>query len=144
MLTRFSDAYMRHRGGDELIDPMAAITSVLYVAMWSDVMELSTQIANTLEVTSIRYRFDAKVTDRCQINVDPMVFSIWECVKHRYQPHTSKTLNYLRFFQYLEIKYFSMFRTNISADKKPRWMLPRTYSPVKLNLVTWCMFSKTD
>ena len=105
MLTRFSDAYMRHRGGDELIDPMAAITTAPYVARWSDVMELSIQIANALEMTSIRYRFDAKMSDRCQINVDPMVFAIWECETQVPAPH-EEGFKLPTFFQCLEMKYF--------------------------------------
>ena len=36
-----------------------------------------TQIAKTLKSTSIRYRSDGKVSDRCLIDVDPMVFAIW-------------------------------------------------------------------
>ena len=35
------------------------------------------KIAKTLGSTSIRYRSDAKLSDRCVIDVDPMVFAIW-------------------------------------------------------------------
>ena len=35
------------------------------------------QIIKVLGSTSIRHRFDAKVSDRCLIHVNPMVFAIW-------------------------------------------------------------------
>ena len=36
-----------------------------------------TQITKTVGSISIRHRFDAKVWDRCIIDVDPMFFAIW-------------------------------------------------------------------
>ena len=36
------------------------------------------QIANTIRSTSIRHRSDAFASDRCQIDVDPMVLAIWK------------------------------------------------------------------
>ena len=38
----------------------------------------ATQIAKPFEATSIRHRFDAKVSDRCLMNFDSMVFVIWK------------------------------------------------------------------
>ena len=38
------------------------------------------QIAKTLESTSIRYQSDAKVSDQYLIDIDPGVFGIWDGV----------------------------------------------------------------
>ena len=50
-----------------------------YVNSWGktqiDDLAQDAQIAKAS--TSIRYRSDAKVSDQCLINVDPMVFAIW-------------------------------------------------------------------
>ena len=47
------------------------ILTQLYNASWP-------QIAKTLRSTSIRYRSDMKMSVRCLIDVDLMVFAIWE------------------------------------------------------------------
>ena len=56
------------------INTMAAITVTLTL---SD--SAATQITKTLGSTSIRYRSDAKVSDRCLIDVDPMISYVWAC-----------------------------------------------------------------
>ena len=48
------------------------------ISFLEDVTSLvSAQIIKTLWSISVRHRSDAKVSDRCLIDVDPMVFVIW-------------------------------------------------------------------
>ena len=44
---------------------------------WFSVLPALSHIKKIIESISIRHRSDAKVSDRCLIDVDPMVFFIW-------------------------------------------------------------------
>ena len=51
------------------------------IGTWTIYIYMIAQIAKIIGSTSIRYRSDAKVSDRCRIDGDPMVFAIWESTR---------------------------------------------------------------
>ena len=61
---------------ENAVSKMAIILSLLLSVYWLRLGD-ATQIAKTLELTSIRYQSYAKVSDRCLIDFDLRVHAIW-------------------------------------------------------------------
>ena len=58
--------------------PLWLLICIRHTVIWYIFQcESTTQIAKTIGTMSIRHRSDTTVSDRCVIDVDPMVFAIW-------------------------------------------------------------------